>query len=67
MNAIKVGVNRQIALPKNVCDQLNITSGDYLEIRISDNHLILTPKILIDKRTSRTSREIKHSKSTKSS
>jgi AbrB family looped-hinge helix DNA binding protein len=50
MSAVKIGVSRQVAIPKKLHDQLGLAPGDYLEIEVQDNRLILTPKILIEKR-----------------
>jgi AbrB family looped-hinge helix DNA binding protein len=50
MSAVKVGVSRQVAIPKKLHDQLGLTAGDYLEIEVRGGKLILTPKQLIDKR-----------------
>ena len=50
MSAVKVGVSRQVAIPKKLHDQLGLTPGDYLEIELRGGKLILTPKQLIDKR-----------------
>lgn len=50
MRAVKVGVSRQIAIPKKIHDQLGLSPGDYLEVEVRNNQLILTPKELVDKR-----------------
>jgi len=50
ISAVKVGVSRQVAIPKKLHDQLGLTAGDYLEIEVRGGKLILTPKQLIDKR-----------------
>jgi AbrB family looped-hinge helix DNA binding protein len=50
MQAVKVGVSRQIAIPKKIHDQLGLSPGDYLEVEVRGNQLILTPKELVDKR-----------------
>jgi AbrB family looped-hinge helix DNA binding protein len=50
MGAVKVGVSRQIAIPKKVHDQLGLSPGDYLEVEVRDRRIILTPKELVDKR-----------------
>ena len=34
MSAVKVGVSRQVAIPKKLHDQLGLTPGDYLEIEL---------------------------------
>ena len=46
----KVGASRQFAIPKKVYDALALNTGDYLEIVIQDNCLLVTPKTLIEKR-----------------
>jgi AbrB family looped-hinge helix DNA binding protein len=50
MSAVKIGVSRQVAIPKKLHDQLGLAPGDYLEIEVRDHRLILTPKTLIEKR-----------------
>ena len=50
MSAVKIGASRQVAIPKKLHDQLGLAPGDYLEIEVRDNRLILTPKTLIEKR-----------------
>jgi AbrB family looped-hinge helix DNA binding protein len=50
MSAVKIGVSRQVAIPKKLHDQLGLSAGDYLEIEVRGGKLILTPKQLIDKR-----------------
>ena len=50
MSAVKVGISRQVAIPKKLHDLLGLSPGDYLEIELVDNRLVLTPKALIEKR-----------------
>jgi len=50
MSAVKIGVGRQVAIPKKLHDQLGLTAGDYLEIEVRGGKLVLTPKQLVDKR-----------------
>ena len=50
MSAVKIGVSRQIAIPKKLHDQLGLSPGDYLEVEVRNNRLILTPETLIEKR-----------------
>jgi AbrB family looped-hinge helix DNA binding protein len=50
MAAVKIGISRPVAIPKELHDQLGLTPGDYLEIEVRDNRLVLTPKTLIEKR-----------------
>ena len=50
MSAVKIGASRQIVIPKKVYDELGLQPGDYMEVEKNGNHLILTPKQLIEKR-----------------
>jgi AbrB family looped-hinge helix DNA binding protein len=50
MAVVKIGVSRQVAIPKKLHDQLGLAPGDYLQIELQDDRLILTPKALIEKR-----------------
>ena len=47
---VKVGVSRQVAIPKKLHDQLGLAPGDYLQIEVEGDRLILTPKALVEKR-----------------
>jgi len=50
MAAVKIGVSRQIVIPKKVYDHLHLSPGDYLDVEVEGDRLILTPKELVDKR-----------------
>ena len=45
----KVTRNGQITLPANLRRAVNIEVGDYIEVTVQDDGLLLTPKKLIDK------------------
>jgi AbrB family looped-hinge helix DNA binding protein len=47
---VKIGVSRQVAIPKRIHDQLGLEPGDYLEVELQGDRVILTPKALIEKR-----------------
>jgi AbrB family looped-hinge helix DNA binding protein len=47
---VKIGVSRQVAIPKKLHDQLGLAPGDYLQIELEKDRLILTPQALIEKR-----------------
>lgn len=51
MPAVKIGVSRQVVIPKRIYDQLGLTPGDYLEVELHDGKLTFTPKTLVDKHT----------------
>ena len=47
---VEIGVSRQVAIPKKLHDQLGLSPGDYLQVELDGDRLILTPKALIEKR-----------------
>lgn len=59
MAAVKVGVSRQVAIPKALHDKLGLTAGDYLEIELQDGRLILTPKAFVEKRLAEALEDVK--------
>jgi AbrB family looped-hinge helix DNA binding protein len=48
--AVKIGVSRQVVIPKRIHDQLGLEPGDYLEVELDGYRVVLTPKALIEKR-----------------
>ena len=49
MDTVKLGVSRQVVIPKKIHDRLGLSAGDFLEVHSDGNRIILTPKALIDK------------------
>lgn len=49
MAAVKIGISRQVVIPKKIHDELGLTPGDYLEVALQKGKVILTPKTLVDK------------------
>ncbi|MBI2120544.1 MAG: AbrB/MazE/SpoVT family DNA-binding domain-containing protein [Parcubacteria group bacterium] len=56
---VKIGVSRQVAIPKKFYDAMRLAPGDYLEIELHDDRLTLTPKTFIEKRLAEGLRDIK--------
>ena len=50
MVAVKIGVSRQVVIPKKIHDQLGLEPGDYLEVALEGDRVVLTPQALIDRR-----------------
>src|SRR5713101_4674161 len=50
MTAVKIGVTRQVVIPKKLHDKLGLVPGDYLEVELEGDHLVFTPKALVEKR-----------------
>jgi AbrB family looped-hinge helix DNA binding protein len=59
MAAVKIGVSRQIIIPKKIYDELKLSSGDYLEVEVEDDRLVLTPKELVEKRLAEALSDVK--------
>ena len=49
MAAVKIGVSRQVVIPKKIHDELGLTPGDYLEVEVDRGKVVMTPKALVDK------------------
>ena len=50
MSAVKIGVSRQVVIPKKIHEKLGLEPGDYLEVALKDGTVVFTPKTLVDKR-----------------
>jgi len=50
MAAVKIGVSRQVVIPKKIHDTLGLAPGDYLEVAVERGKVVMTPKALVDKR-----------------
>ena len=46
----RLGVSRQVAIPKALHDELGLAPGDYLKAEVKGGRLVLTPQTLITKR-----------------
>lgn len=44
----KLGQRRQVVIPKEICDELGIQEGDYLEVTSTAGKVIIKPKKLVD-------------------
>jgi AbrB family looped-hinge helix DNA binding protein len=49
MPVSKLGQRRQVVIPKEICDELGLEEGDYVEVERHGTKLILTPKHLVEK------------------
>lgn len=41
MNIVKVTRKRQITLPKEVCEKLNISPGDYVKVFVEGSRIVV--------------------------
>ena len=49
MSMVKIGSRHQITIPKEILDQLDMQSGDFLEIVTQEDKIIMIPKQLTSK------------------
>ena len=49
-SVVKLGASRQVVIPKKIHDRLGLHAGDYLEVELDRNRVVLTPKTLVEKR-----------------
>ena len=54
---VKLGVSRQVVIPKKLHDRLGLKPGDYLEVEEQQGRVVMTPKTLIDSRVHAAFRE----------
>jgi len=59
MPTVKIGVSRQVVIPKKLYERLGLVPGDYLEVELEDHRLVLTPKMLVEKRLAEALADIK--------
>lgn len=50
---VKIGVSRQVVIPKKIHDELGLAPGDYLGVERRDNKVVMTPKISVDRMLAR--------------
>ena len=56
-STVKLGVSRQVVIPKKLHDRLGLKPGDYLEVEEQQGRVVMTPKTLIDSRVHAAFRE----------
>jgi len=49
MQVTRVSPKRQITIPKDIYDKLHLEAGDFLEVDIKDEGILLIPKKLISR------------------
>ncbi len=49
MAIVKIMQRRQVVIPKELFDSLNLEVGDYLEVRLNNGKLEYIPKELVDR------------------
>jgi AbrB family looped-hinge helix DNA binding protein len=44
----KLGQRRQVVIPKEICDELGLQEGDFVEVTSTAGKVIITPKKVVD-------------------
>lgn len=44
----KVGQRRQVVIPKDICEDLGLNEGDFVEVKKSDGFVLIKPKKIVD-------------------
>jgi AbrB family looped-hinge helix DNA binding protein len=44
----KLGQRRQVVIPKEICDELGLHEGDFVEVTTTEGQVIIKPKKLVD-------------------
>jgi len=47
---VKLVSNRQVVIPKRLCEQLGLRTGDLLDGAVESGRVVLTPQALVDRR-----------------
>ena len=50
MPTVKIGIGRQVVIPKEIHDRLGLSPGDRLDVSIRGHQVVFTPKTTVDKR-----------------
>jgi len=57
MPIVKVRTNRQVTIPKIIFDELGLKEGDFVEVTLKGDHIVIAPKRLVDPEDVLTSEE----------
>jgi len=49
MTISKVGLRRQVVIPKEICDDIGLTTGDFVEVSRAGGAVVIKPKRLVDR------------------
>jgi len=48
MPTVKIRTNRQVTVPKVICDDLGLKEGDYVDVTLQGSDIVIRPKRLVD-------------------
>jgi AbrB family looped-hinge helix DNA binding protein len=44
----KLGQRRQVVIPREICDELGLQEGDFVEVTSMEGNVVIKPKKLVD-------------------
>lgn len=47
---VKLSANRQVVIPKRLCEEIPLETGDLLDVTIEEGRVVFTPQALVDRR-----------------
>jgi AbrB family looped-hinge helix DNA binding protein len=56
---VKIGVSRQVVIPKRIHDRLGLVPGDYLQVELKGDKVIMTPQAFVAKRLAEAREDIR--------
>jgi AbrB family looped-hinge helix DNA binding protein len=48
MTISKLGQRRQVVIPKDICEELGLEEGDFIEVKSAKGSVVIKPKKLVD-------------------
>ena len=48
MPIMRLGQRRQVVIPKEICEELNLQEGDFVEVTKAEGMVVIKPKKLVD-------------------
>jgi AbrB family looped-hinge helix DNA binding protein len=60
----KVGKRRNVVIPQDICEEVGLQEGDFVEVLVVDGNILIKPKKLIDANALQTERGFQPTKST---
>jgi AbrB family looped-hinge helix DNA binding protein len=60
----KVGKRRNVVIPQDICDEVGLQEGDFVEVLVVDGNILIKPKKLIDASALQTERGLQPTNST---
>jgi AbrB family looped-hinge helix DNA binding protein len=54
----KVGKRRNVVIPQDICDEIGLQEGDFVEVVAVDGNVVIRPKKLVDARDLQTAEDL---------